>query len=49
MITKSNQFKKLADAHKKISDGYKKLAKASEYGGIEYAYVPKMGKAGFKR
>jgi hypothetical protein len=48
MATKSNQFKKLSDAHKKISDGYKQLAKASE-SGIEYAYVPKMGKAGFKK
>ena len=48
MVSKYTQLKKLSEAHKKISDGYKQLAKASE-DGIEYAYVPKMGKAGFKK
>ena len=48
MATKSNQFKKLSDAHKKISDGYKQLAKASE-SGIECEYAPKVKNAGFKR
>jgi hypothetical protein len=48
MAIKLNQLQKLADAHKAISEGYKKLAKASEHG-IEYAYAPKVAKAGFKK
>ena len=48
MVSKSNKYHKLADAHKTISDGYKKLAKASE-DGIEYAYIPTAKNAGFKK
>ena len=49
MVSKSTHLKKLSEAHKTISDGYKKLAKVAEDGGIEYAYITKAKKAGFKR
>jgi hypothetical protein len=48
MVSKS-KYHKLAEAHKTISDGYKKLAKASEDGGIEYAYIPKVKTAGLRK